>query len=215
MAFVPMPRIGFSVYLVTDREHTRGRALEDILTEACDAGIRAVQVRERDLDGRALLSLTERVVAIVHDRGGRVLVNDRIDVALAAGADGVHLRANSLPVAVARKLIGADRLLGVSTHTIDEAAKAEGDGADFVLLGPVYDTPSKREFGAPLGLGAIAEAARRVRIPVFAIGGVTVERALDVMRGGAAGVAVIGAILSAPDVSRAARALLDATSLRL
>ncbi|HZS10912.1 MAG TPA: thiamine phosphate synthase [Nitrospirales bacterium] len=210
-----MPRIGFSVYLVTDREHTRGRALEDILTEACDAGIRAVQVRERDLDGRALLSLTERVVAIVHDRGGRVLVNDRIDVALAAGADGVHLRANSLPVAVARKLIGADRLLGVSTHTIDEAAKAEGDGADFVLLGPVYDTPSKREFGAPLGLGAIAEAARRVRIPVFAIGGVTVERALDVMRGGAAGVAVIGAILSAPDVSRAARALLDATSLRL
>jgi thiamine-phosphate pyrophosphorylase len=172
-------------------------------------------VRERDLDGRGLLTLTKRIVAIVHGRAGSVLVNDRIDVALAAGADGVHLRANSLPVAVARRLVGADKLLGVSTHTVDEVARAEADGADFVVLGPVYDTPSKREFGAPLGLGVVAEATRRARIPVFAIGGVTAERAADVMRAGAAGVAVIGAILSAPDVSHAARALLDATSHRL
>jgi thiamine-phosphate pyrophosphorylase len=143
-------------------------------------------------------------------QGGRVMINDRVDLALALGADGVHLRADSLPVAVARRLLGADRLIGVSAHSTDEVARAESDGADFAVLGPIYETPSKRAYGPPIGLRPIEEARRRCRIPVFAIGGITVARVAEVRRAGAYGVAAVSAILSAASVEAAIRQFLDA-----
>jgi thiamine-phosphate pyrophosphorylase len=205
-----MPRVDFSLYLVTDRHQTGGRPLIPLIEQAVTGGARAVQVRERDLATRDLLALSWELCAAVRARGARVVINDRVDLVLALGVDGVHLRADSLPVAAARRLLGADRLIGVSAHSADDVARAESDGADFAVLGPVYETPSKREYGPPIGLRAIEEAGRRCRIPVFAIGGVTVARVEEVRKAGAHGVAVVSAILSAASVESATRLFLDA-----
>jgi thiamine-phosphate pyrophosphorylase len=141
-----------------------------------------------------------------------LLINDRVDLTMALGADGVHLRSNSLPVSVARRLLGPDRLIGVSAHSVDEVVQAESEGADFAVLGPVYDTSSKRAYGHSIGLPPIQEASRRCRIPVFAIGGITAPRVHDVRQAGAFGVAVISSILTAQCVASATRDLLDAVN---
>jgi len=205
-----MPPVHFTLYLVTDRRQTGGRPLVPLLREAIEAGPLAIQLREPDLDTGELLALAEEVLPPAHARRIPVLINDRVDVALATEAAGVHLRANSLPVSVARKLLGADRLVGASTHSPEEARRAEAEGADFVVLGPVYDTPSKRRYGTPIGVRAVEAACRRCRIPVFAIGGITAVRVREVRRAGAGGVAVVSAILTADDVARATRDLLEA-----
>jgi thiamine-phosphate pyrophosphorylase len=124
----------------------------------------------------------------------------------------VHLRASSLPVPAARRILGPDRLIGVSTHSADEAARAEADGADFAVLGPIYDTPSKRGYGPPIGIGTLEDACRRCRIPIFAIGGITPPRASEVRRAGAFGVAVISAVLAAEDIGDAVRRLVNAVT---
>ena len=205
-----MSRVDFSLYLVTDRHQTAGRPLLPLIEEALQAGVCAVQLRERYLDTRSLLSLAEALLPVIRRHGASLFINDRIDLAVALGADGVHLRATSLPVRVARGLVGARRLLGVSVHSADEAARAESEGADFAVLGPIYETASKREYGPPVGLQAVEEASRRCRIPIFGIGGVTPARASDVRRAGAHGVAVISSVLAAASVGSAVRELMTA-----
>jgi thiamine-phosphate pyrophosphorylase len=192
------------VYLVTDRTQTRGRPLLDVIERALSGGVRAVQLRERDLDTRELTALAHQLRAVTRDHGALLLINDRIDVALACDADGVHLPTHSFTVRDARQLLGAHRLVGVSTHHRAELATAIRDGADFAVFGPVYDTPSKQQYGAPVGLGAFAAAAQQ-SIPVLAIGGVTREHVRDLRARGAGGVAVIRAILAADDPAIAAR----------
>jgi len=205
-----MPRVDFPLYLVTDRHQTSGRPLVPLLEQAAAGGLRAVQVRERDLATPDLCALSQEVCAPMRARGVRVMINDRVDLVLACDADGVHLRADSLPVPVARKLLGTGRLIGISAHSADDVARAESDGADFAVLGPVYETPSKRAFGPPLGLRVLEDACRRCRLPVFAIGGMTVARVAEVRGAGAYGVAVVSAILSAASVESAARQFLAA-----
>jgi len=207
-----MSRIDFSLYLVTDRRQTGGRPLVPLLREAISAGLRAVQLRERDLTTRPLLLLAEEVLRLTRGQGARLLINDRADLVMALGADGVHLRSDSLPVAVVRRLLGPDRIIGVSVHSVGEVVRAESEGADFAVLGPVYDTTSKRSYGLPIGLSPIEEACKRCRIPVFAIGGITASRAGAVRRAGASGVAVISSILTAECVASATRDLLDAVT---
>lgn len=210
-----MAAVDFPLYLVTDRTRTGGRPLVPLLCAALKAGLRAIQLREKDLDVRTLATLAEDLLAPVRDAGARLLINDRIDVALTSHADGVHLRSDSLPVSVTRQMVGGEGLIGVSTHSIEEVVRAEGEGADFVVLGPVYETPSKRIYGAPLGLGPLERAAARSRIPVFAIGGITTSRVREVRRAGAFGVAVVSAILEADDVTGATRDLLRETTMRM
>jgi thiamine-phosphate pyrophosphorylase len=179
---------------------------------ALAARVDAIQLRDRAAGGRDLLA-TAKVLRGATRRGGALLlVNDRIDVARAAGADGVHLPAASFPVAAARALLGAGPLIGRSAHAPDEVAVAAREGADYVILGPIFDTPSKREYGAPLGESAITAA--RAPIPVLAIGGVTSANAAGVLRAGASGIAVIREILDAPDADAAARTLVAAVSPR-
>lgn len=205
-----MARVDFDLYLVTDRLGTLDRPLLEVLEACLGAGVRAVQLREKDLPARDLYRLALEFRGLTRRHGARLLVNDRIDVALAVEADGVHLASHSLPVAEARRLVGRDRLLGVSTHAPPEAATAQAEGADFVLLGPIFETPSKRPFGPPLGLEALRAARPGVSIPLFAIGGITAANAPEVMAQGADGVAVISALLAAPDPGAAAKALLAA-----
>jgi thiamine-phosphate pyrophosphorylase len=207
-------RIDFDLYLVTDR-HLTDRSLDEVVEEALAGGVRAVQLREKDLPAREFLRRAEKLRSLTTRFGARLLINDRLDVCLAVGADGVHLRADSLPVSAARKILGPDRLIGQSTHGISEVIEAQEAGADFVVLGPIYDTPSKRSMGRPLGPSAIRSAASRVSIPVFAIGGIRLEQISEVIRHGGRGAAVISALLQAPNPREAASAMLrELKSLR-
>ena len=188
------------LYLVTNRHQTKNRSLTAVLTEALHAGVRLIQLRERDLDTRELLALANEVLTLTRAHDALLLINDRVDVVKAIGADGVHLRADSLPVQETRKILGPDFLIGVSTHTPQEVRAAETHGADFAVIGPIYDTPSKRQFGPPLGLQVLEEIHQHVKIPTYAIGGVTPDRVPQIQQAGAYGAAVISSILESSSV---------------
>ena len=196
--------------LVTDRTQTRGRELVTVVSECLAAGLPAVQVREKDLGAADLALLCRRLVAPIRAASAMLVVNDRADVALAVGADAVQRTHASLPVDDLRALAAGRLRVGASVHSLDDAIDAELKGADWVTYGPVYDTPSKRAYGAPQGLERLATVAHGLRIPVIAIGGITPERVKDVRQAGARGVAVISAILGAASPAAATRRFLDA-----
>lgn len=153
-----------------------------------------MQIREKDLPTRELLDLVSAAVEAAGGHAGegsRVVVNDRLDVAWAAGAHGVHLGNKSLPARIVRGIVSSDFLVGVSCHSLEEALAAESAGANYLVLGPVFETPSKLAYGPPLGLGKLREVTSRVRIPVFALGGITPERAGACREAGATGIAGI------------------------
>ena len=199
--------------VVTDRHQTNGRPLVPLLQQVLTAGTPAIQLRERDLSARELVTLAHEAQAVTASRGAQLLINDRIDVALALEGVGVHLRSNSLPVSVARQMLGPQRLLGLSVHSVEEGLSAQSQGADYIVLGPVYETPTKQMYGPPLGIHTLEKACGLIRIPIFGIGGVTAARAREMRRAGAFGAAVITAILGAKDVESATRELVDALTL--
>jgi thiamine-phosphate pyrophosphorylase len=196
--------------LVTDRHQTRGRELVAVVRACLDAGLPAVQVREKDLGAGELASVCRALREPTRERGAVLIVNDRADVALAVGADGVQRTSTSLPVADLRAVGDKRLLIGASVHSLAEARAAQDDGADWVVFGPVYDTPSKRAFGSPQGLHALERVTAAVRVPVIAIGGITVERVKPVRAAGAAGVAAIAAILDTDSPADATRRFLQA-----
>jgi len=202
-------QLGFSLCLVTDRSVVTG-TLEEAVDECLAAGLRAVQLREKDLGTQDLLSLARRVRESTSRHGARLYVNDRADVALAVGADGVHRTGSSLPISSLRSIGPPDFLIGASVHSVADARAAEPEGADFLFFGPIYDTPSKRRYGPPQGLAHLERVAAAVRLPVFAIGGVTPSRVAELKRAGAAGVAAIGTVLGSERPGDAIKALLDA-----
>ena len=193
--------------VITDRRETRGRPLVETVRGALAGGARLVELREKDLEGGALFALAESLGAECRRAGARLLVNDRIDVALAAGADGVVLPADSFPIDVARRLLGPTKLVARSTHSAAEVERAFHEGCDFVLFGPVYETPSKAAFGPPQGIEAL-RAAARFAIPVYAVGGVTAGNASAVLQAGAHGIAVIREAMAAEDPATAVARLL-------
>jgi thiamine-phosphate pyrophosphorylase len=159
---------------------------------AVEAEVTLLQIREKSLPARVLYELVTRAAEITRDSKTRLLVNDRADIARAAGADGVHLTSQSLPARVVRDMFGPEFLIGVSTHSLDEARAARDGGADFVVFGPVFETESKRGFGAPQGLDKLRKVADELRgFPVLAIGGISLENAGACFDAGASGVAAI------------------------
>lgn len=201
-----------AVHLITDRALAPDLAARTAeVLAGIPPGRVAVHLREKDLGGAALLALARAVGAACRARGQLLLVNDRIDVALAAGADGVHLPSAGVPPADARRLLGPSALVGVSCHSAEDVRRARDGGASFATFGPVHETPSKRAFGPPPGLAALREAAR-LGLPLVALGGMTAARVPEALAAGAAGVAAIRAWLEGPDPAAAVRALVSAAA---
>lgn len=208
--------VDFRFYLIGDRTRCAGRSLASALSEACRAGVRAIQIREKDLDTPDLLALTRKVQEELGECRPLVMVNGNLEVAAACGARGVHLPERSMPASMVRTAravrdrLPAGALIARSTHSMEAAREAEAEGADFITFGPVYDTPSKAAYGPAQGLRALSDAVRAVKIPVFALGGVTPGRTGQCLEAGAFGVAAISAVLSRPDIPAAVGAFENA-----
>ena len=198
----------FSLYLITDRHQTGGRPLAEVVRRSLEGGVKAVQLREKDLSGAALYRLALELRCLTADFDARLIINDRPDIALAVEADGVHIGVNGLPVAVVRRVMGEGNIIGYSAHGISEALHAQADGADFVTFGPLYSTPSKAAYGEPCGVKKLAEAASALDIPVLALGGISPANITEALSANVQGVAVISAILAAADPRGAAASLL-------
>lgn len=204
--------IDFPLYLITDRKQVaKGHTLYTAVEAALQGGVKAVQLREKDLSPDALLPLAKELRVLTMRYGALLFINDNIDIALAVKADGVHLGGHSETTEVIRAKVGRKMLIGVSTHSKEEIEIAAKQGADFVTFGPVYATPSKAKYGDPQGLEKLAAACRDSSIPVFALGGITPERATEVQQAGAKGIALISAIMACPAPREAAEAFLTST----
>jgi thiamine-phosphate pyrophosphorylase len=199
-------QIDFNLYLITDRHQcASGFTLLSAVEAALKGGVKAMQLREKDLTPQELLLLARQLRTLTACYGAKLLINDRVDIALAAEADGVHLTEQSMDVASARRLLGLKRLIGVSTHSLERARSAEKDGADFITFSPIYATPSKAKYGEPQGLEDLHRVCSEIKIPVFALGGITPERQAEVQHAGAPGIALISAIMGAHDPTAAAQ----------
>lgn len=186
-----MPRAAINLCYITDRRALPPEALLPRILEVMRAGVDMVQIREKDLPTQELAALVKGALDGARGNKTQVIVNDRLDVALALGASGVHLATTSMPPEAVRACVPADFVVGVSCHSLGDALRAEAGGANYVLLGPIFVTPSKLGYGPPLGLSVLQETASRVRIPVFALGGVNLERARACVEAGAQGLAGI------------------------
>jgi thiamine-phosphate pyrophosphorylase len=204
--------IDFSLYLITDRRQVKGGDLVSAVGKALSAGVRTVQLREKDLFSRELYELAHDLRKVTAEHGARLLINDRVDIAQAVDADGVHLGGDSMPLYKARKILGSNKLIGVSCHNQVSAITAQEKGADFITFGPVFHTPSKASFGDPVGLEKLGEVASLLRIPVFGLGGINSANIPEVLSAGVHGIAMISAILAADDPSAAAAGILSAIS---
>jgi thiamine-phosphate pyrophosphorylase len=202
-----MTMTAWSVYVITDRRAACGRPLTAVVQAAIDGGATVVQLRDKSATIREMIKLGQMLLKITRPAGVPLIVNDRVDVTLAIDAEGVHVGQEDMPAALARQLVGPDRILGVSAGTVDEARQAEGDSADYIGVGDVFGTPSKSDAGVPIGVDGLAEIAASVSIPTVGVGGITLKNAPQVIRAGAAGVAVISAVLGTADPETATRQL--------
>lgn len=204
----PLKKIDWSLYLVADTEFAAGKNLVHLVSEAVLGGVTIVQLRAKDLGTRDFLELALKVSEKLGKIGIPLLINDRVDIALACGAAGVHLGQDDMPLPDARRLLGPDKTIGISVNTLDEAAEAERLGADYLGLGPIYGTSTKQTVLPVLGPEGIQRLRRQIRIPMVAIGGINAGNAGAVIKAGADGIAVVSAILGARDARQAAAELL-------
>jgi len=199
------------VYLITDRKLISGEDIIGVVKEALGAGIRTVQLREKDMGTNDLFQLASRMREITNMFNARLIINDRVDVALCAGADGVHLGNAGIPVKAVRKITPDGFLVGVSTHGKDEALRAFEHGADFITCGPVYETPSKMKYGPPIGIRELEEVVSLVDIPVYALGGIKKENIPEVMNTGVYGISMISAILTSQNIEKTVKEIVRLT----
>ncbi len=200
----------YDLCVITDAGLSRERSHLEVVRAAIRGGATLVQLREKDASTRAMVELAQELRGLTRKAGVPLIVNDRVDVALAADADGVHVGQDDMPAALARRLIGPNMILGVSATSFEEALRAEQDGADYLGVGPIFPTSSKADAAPPMGLDGLSAVATRVSIPIVAIGGISLQNVEAVVEAGADGIAIISAVVGAPDVEQAARLLISA-----
>ena len=207
-----MRREDLALYLVTDRGLSLGRDLETAVLQAVEGGVTLVQLREKDIDTRDFIALAQRLKAALEGSGVPLLINDRVDVALAVDADGVHIGQSDMPYGMARRLLGPDKIIGLSVETMDELLEANGLDVDYVAVSPVFATHTKTDTLTPFGYEGLERACRLTRHPICGIGGMNAVTAGRAIACGADGVAVVSAIVSAPDprlASKELKAIID------
>lgn len=205
-----MKKIDWKLCLIADVDAAAGRNVPSLVKQAVEAGVTLVQLRAKKLETRQFLSLALEISAILKTKNIPFIVNDRVDIALSCGANGVHLGQNDLPLPFARKILGIDKLIGITVNTVEEAIEAEAGGADYLGAGPVFFTPTKKELRPLLGLEGLKAIREKVKMPVLAIGSISPENAGEAMACGVNGIAVISAILGATDIRKATQEIIAA-----
>lgn len=200
--------LGRLYYIASYKGHDEPARTLALISLVLDAGVPCVQVRAKDCSDRQRYEISERAVKLCHEAGATCIINDRVDIALAVGADGAHVGPEDLTVGVARRLLGEGPTLGASARIAADAHKAVAAGASYLGVGPCYPTSTKDGLPNPIGAAGLAAVAAAVALPVLAIGGVTVDRIPELLEAGAYGIAVVGAIAMASDPAAAARQLL-------
>ena len=204
-----MNRNQLSLYLVTDRGLAGERDIVDIVRESVEGGATMVQLREKTLDTGAFVALALRLKEVLKPYGVPLVINDRVDVALACDADGVHIGQSDMPYEMARKLMGPDKIIGLSVENFDQIEQANSLDVEYVGISPVFATPTKTDTAAPFGLDGLRRAVRLSKHPTVAIGGMNSSTAAEVMAAGTDGIAVVSAIVCAESPREASRQLLQ------
>ncbi len=201
------PQVDYSLYVLTDAQLSRGRSHREVIESAIRGGATIVQYREKSASTRKMIDEALELRDLCRARGVPFIVNDRVDVALAVDADGVHVGQDDMPASLARKLVGRDKIVGVSAENVEEARTAIADGADYLGVGAIFATATKSDAGEPIGIAGLMKIARMSTVPIVGIAGINASNAASVIRAGAAGIAVVSAVVSADDIERAAREL--------
>ncbi|VFQ44939.1 thiamine phosphate synthase [Desulfoluna butyratoxydans] len=199
--------VDYTLYLVTDRSLSRGRSTLEVVRSAVSGGVTCVQLREKEASTRTFIEEARAIKVLLDDKGIPLIINDRVDVALAVGAAGVHLGQSDMHIRDARRLLPPEALIGISAESLEDALAAERGGADYIGVSPVFATPTKTDTALPLGLDGVRKIRSAVGIPVVGIGGIGLANAAEVMMAGADGIAVVSAIVAADDPQKAAKAL--------
>ncbi len=194
-----MKNLDLSLYLVTDRSLSMGRSLLFIVEEAVKGGVTIVQLREKNCSSREFYQLAVQLKNILQPYHVPLIINDRIDISQAVNADGVHIGQSDIPAGIARTILGKDKIIGLSVENIQQAYEANKMDIDYIALSPVYATPTKTDTNKPLGLEGVKNITSVTKFPAVAIGGMNIESARDVIKNGASGIAIVSAIVSAPD----------------
>ncbi|MEJ5350927.1 MAG: thiamine phosphate synthase [Melioribacteraceae bacterium] len=196
-----MFKIDFRLYLITNRKLCSNLSLQNVIEQAVKSGLKAVQLRENDLSDDELLKLANQIYTITSNANAKLFINSNIDIVSKINADGIHCKENGLSVKIVRKYLPSC-LIGVSVHSLRSAYQAESDGADFIVFGPIYSTPTKITYGLPQGLDKLQEITSSIKLPVFAIGGISPEKAKECLDAGAFGVAVVSSIMSSNNIPK-------------
>ena len=205
--------IDYTLCLVTDRELARGRPTSDIVEAAVYGGASCVQLREKIGSTREFIEQALAIRDFLRIRDIPLIINDRLDVALAVGADGVHFGQNDMPLAMARSIVKDAMIIGISANSLEDAVAAEKGGADYLGVGPIYATPTKTDTAPILGLDGLRKIRKNIKIPLVTIGGLNRSNATQVIRNGADGIAVVSAIVGAEDPEKASRDLMNTIQL--
>lgn len=203
-----MKNINYDLYLVTDRELSLGRSLVEVIKAAVEGGVTIVQLREKDCTTRDFLQVAQEVAGFLKPLNIPLIINDRVDIALAVGADGLHIGQSDMPYEIARKLMGSEAIIGLSVENMQDALDAEALEVDYLGLSPIFSTPTKTDIHHELGLEGIREIKQISRHKLVAIGGINLANTKEIIAAGADGIAVVSAICSADDPKKSAEELL-------
>ncbi len=204
-----MDRVDWRLCFIADSEASEGKDILRLIVEAAEGGATIIQLRGKRWTSREFLEVGTKARRLLRSKKRPLIINDRVDIALACEAEGVHLGQDDMPLPFAREIMGKERIIGISASTAKEAEAAEKGGANYIGVGPIFRTASKKNTGPLLGLEGLSKIRKKVKIPILAIGGINAVNAAEVMRGGADGVAVISAIEGAVDPKSAASEIIE------